>query len=121
MTLFRRGKATLGDTEAQLDAIDCEATEVRAALEALRAQQDLAEAFEAHYNEATALLTRLREHLEDVELSDDTQTKRQVIELLVTRIRVDTEGTGRAKCANITITYTFAPQYVVTNSINRRS
>jgi hypothetical protein len=114
MTLFRRGRATLAEVETHLDAIDREAEALRTKLGALRAQQDLADAFAAQYTDATILLTRLQERLEEVEQTNDVQTKRQVIELLVARISVETtELMPRRKEANLTITYTFVPQRVV--------
>jgi hypothetical protein len=114
MTLFRRGRATLAEVETHLDAIDREAEVLRTKLGALRAQQDLADAFAAQYTDATILLTRLQERLEEVEQTNDVQTRRQVIELLVARISVETtELMPRRKEANLTITYTFVPQRVV--------
>ena len=114
MTLFRRGRATLAEVETHLDAIDHEAEALRTKLGALRAQQELADAFAAQYADATMLLTRLQERLEEVEQTNDVQTKRQVIELLVARIGVETtEVIPRRKQANLTITYTFVPRRVV--------
>jgi hypothetical protein len=67
MTLFRRGRASLQDTESQLEAIEQEAATIRMSLDAMQAQRDLAEAFESHYTEATTLLMSLRERLEEIE------------------------------------------------------
>ena len=116
MTLFRRGHATLHDVEAQLEAITQETTALRTTLGALQAQQALVQAYEAHYYEAETLLTRLRNRLDDIERNDEFQLKRQVIEILVAGIRVDTEGTGRGKQAHVTISYTFTPTHAVHSS-----
>src|SRR5439155_13586626 len=45
MTLFRRGRIALQDAEMHLDVIERETAELRTALGAIQAQQDLAEAF----------------------------------------------------------------------------
>jgi site-specific DNA recombinase len=113
MTLFRRGRATIDDVEQQLDAIQGEAIELRGQLDTLRAQQEVAAAYEAHYAEARALLLRLRERVEAIEAEDDWETKRSVVEMLVTRIRAKTIGEGRRKSARVTIGYAFAPQQTV--------
>ena len=109
MTLYRRGRATLDDTEAQLDAIQREAADLRATIDALRAQQDLTQAFEAQYADARALLGRLRDNLEEIERANDWQAKRQIVELLVAGLQVATTGTGRDSEATVTITYRFTP------------
>jgi hypothetical protein len=44
---------------------------------------------------------------------DDIQIKRQVMEILVAGIRVDTKGAGRAKQAHVTISDSFTPKRVV--------
>jgi hypothetical protein len=113
MTLFRRGHATLHDVEAQLEAIMQETTALRTTLGVLQAQQALVQAYEAHYDEAETLLTRLRNRLDDIERNDNIQLKRQVIEILVAGIRVDTEGAGRGKQARVTISYIFTPAHAV--------
>jgi len=113
LTLFRRKKIALEEAERQLDAIEHEANALRTALSAIQAQRDLAEAFATHYHEATTLLERLRDRLEVVEATNDIATKRQVVELLVAGLQVDTVGTGKARQAHITITYTFKPKRAV--------
>src|SRR6266545_1742593 len=105
MVLFRRGGATLEETEAQLDVIKKEEVEPRATLDALQIQQDLTEACEAHVQEAQMMLASLREKLARIEEVNDLEQKREIIEFLVAGVRVDTEGTGRRKRARITITY----------------
>ena len=87
MTLFRRGRARLEEAEAHLDAIEREAEAIRTQLGALRAQQDLAEAMAAHHTEAAACSGGLRDRLDEIERTNDVQTKRQVIDLLVAHIQ----------------------------------
>jgi site-specific DNA recombinase len=113
MTLFRRGRIAFEEAEKQLDAIESEAITLRTTLSAIQAQRDLADAFAAHYHEATALLSRLREQLESVERTNDMEAKRRVVELLVAGIRVDTAGTASDKHTTVEITYTFTPRRVV--------
>jgi site-specific DNA recombinase len=88
MTLFRRGRARLDEAEAHLDAIEKEREGIRTQLSALRAQQDLAEGLASHYTEATTMLGSLRDRLEEIERTNDVQTKRQVVDLLVAHIRI---------------------------------
>ena len=117
MTLFRRGRIALQDAELHLDVIERETVELRTALGAIQAQQDLAEAFAAHYQEAATLLGQLRARLDMIESPNDVATKRQVVELLVAGIRVDTVGTGKDKRATIAITYTFTSKRAVDSTI----
>jgi site-specific DNA recombinase len=114
MTLFWRGRARLDETEAHLDVIDKESEVIRTQLSALRAQQDLAEGLASHYTEATAMLGSLRDRLAEIERTNDVQTKRQVMELLVAYLQVETLATTRRqKQGRVTINYTFAPRRVV--------
>lgn len=121
MTLFRRGRATLEDAELQLEAIERETADLRTTLSAMQAQYDLSQAYEAQYRNARTLLTQLQNRLEEIEREGDTQTKRQVIELLVAGIHVETAGKGRNKKAEITVTYPFTPQRVAYTNINIRA
>jgi hypothetical protein len=75
----------------------------------LDAQKALVEAYEAHMTDASVLLRRLRERLETVEETNDLATKRQVIELLVHGIRIDTDA---QRGVSATITYVFSPERV---------
>ncbi len=120
MTLYRRGRASLEDAEAQLDAIQSEAGVLRAALDALRTQEELSRAFEAHYADAAALLVRLRDRVAEIDAADDRETKRQVIEMLVSDVVVTTRGEGRNKVAEVTITYAFSGHRVVDPTTSRR-
>jgi site-specific DNA recombinase len=118
--LFKRGRMTLEEAEREIDSLERETAEVRAMLSALQAQVDLVQIYETHYTNATAMLSSLHSRLADIEAKNDVATKRQVIELLVAGIRVETTGTGRQKRARVLITYTFVPHRVVDINISNR-
>ena len=128
MTLFRRGRASLEETERQLDDIDQEASSLKSMLDAIRSQAELAAAFETHLSEAAAMLARLRGRVEEIEAdaaSDDPErrvvglrAKQEIIELLVSGITVETSGEGRRKTAEVTIRYAFGEPTAVASSRN---
>lgn len=107
MTLYRRGRISLEDVERQMEAIAEEEATLHQMADALRTQAELASAFEAQLSEAKALLARLRDRLEDVERNDDRETKRRIIELLVTGITVKRPAGGERR-AEATIRYAFS-------------
>src|SRR5262249_27858848 len=109
MTLFRRGRVPFAAVEAQLDDIAREEAELRQQCSALDAQKALVEASEAHMTSACHLLQRLQGRLEEVEQTNDEDTKRQVIELLVHGIRVETTEDRKLR---VTIAYAFTPERV---------
>jgi hypothetical protein len=55
------------------------------------------------------MLAQLRDRLDDPVFSQDFAAKRQIIDLLAPRILVRTEGHGRRRQAEITVTYSFSP------------
>jgi len=118
LTLFRRGRVALDDAETQLDEIAREEADLRQHLMAIDAQKTLAEAFESHMTEARLLLTQLHTRLAEIEQTQDFAVMRQVVEVLVRTLRIDThEGaTPRRKHATVTITYAFSPQSVAVSS-----
>jgi site-specific DNA recombinase len=116
MTLFRRGRVTLHEAEAELDAIAKEETALRQQLSAIEAQKALAEAFESHLTDASLLLTRLQTHLAQVEAENDIATKRQVIEYLVRGIHIDTPEGEKPGNPYVTVTYTFSQECVASSS-----
>jgi hypothetical protein len=115
MTLYRRGRIPVTTVEAQLDAIAQEEVELRQQCSALESQKALAEASEAHMTNTRHLLQSLHRHLEDIDRTDDQVTKRQVIELLVHTIRVDTTADRKLSA---TITYAFSPERVACQSVH---
>jgi len=113
MTLFRHGRVALQDAEKHLDDIAREEAALRQQLSAIDAQKALAEAVEAHMTDASLLLHRLQGRLEDIDHTDDQTTKRQVIEMLVHGIRIDTHAD---RTLSATITYAFSPDRVEVTS-----
>lgn len=113
MVLFRKKRITLVEAETQLDQVEKEAVDLRTTLRGLESQQELTQTFAEHYQEAEELLVRLRDRLGDIEAKDDFAAKRQVVELLVTDIVVDTHGEGSRKHATVTVSYAFTPSRVV--------
>jgi hypothetical protein len=113
LMLFRRGRASLQDAESQLDDIAKEEAELRQQLTAMDAQKTLAEAYETHLMDASLLLHRLQDRVATTDQTSDLATKRQVIELLVHRIRIDTQDQGQWTA---TITYAFTSHRVAVSS-----
>jgi len=117
LTLYRKGRISTEEAEGQLDAIAHEAGTLREMLEGLRAQDALIQAQEAHLADAAVMLTRLWGELDEIEWTDDFVRKREIVNLLVRRIVLHTEGEGWQKTASATITYAFAqPKDVVVSS-----
>ena len=121
--LYRRGRITTAEAEKELDAIARETTDPREMLEALRTQEAIATAQEAHLTDVASGLARLRDRVEEIEVMDDPDAKaaakREIIELLASRITVHTEGSGRAKRAEVTATYAFdTPRLLTVDSAN---
>ena len=90
----------------------------QANLVAVRSQQQLAEVFEAQYSDAAAVLRGFRARLEAIEQANDEAAKRQIVELLVSRVRVDTETVDGCKSAHLTINYTFANSRACTDGLS---
>jgi site-specific DNA recombinase len=109
MTLFRRNLITLAEAERELAAVAREQATARGLLDALDAAAALTQTAEAQLADAAALLGRLRGRLEEVERTNDWATKRQVVEMLVREVRVQTTGTGQGKRAHVTARYDFGP------------
>jgi site-specific DNA recombinase len=90
-TLYRRGKITDAEAEADLDTIASETADIRAQLDTLRVRDDLATAQEAYLSEIGAALLAMREKVELIEAADDRAAKRRLIELLAPRLEIETE------------------------------
>jgi len=108
MTLFRRGRASLEDTERQLDAVTDEEARLKELLGAVRSREKLTKEFPHRHDETSAPLTRLADSLEEIERSKEFETKRKVVKLLVSDIHVKTSDAG-TKQASVSITYSFDP------------
>ncbi len=108
LELVRRGRVTLAEADAQLEAVANERAQVQAELDMLRAQAELAAAIEAHVAEAAALLAKLRERLHEIE-AGGPEAKRPWVERLVNRITVqwDPDTPARRRKPTVEIVYVF--------------
>lgn len=109
LTMYRRGRVTVQDAEGQLDAIDREEAELRQQCTAIDTQKMLAEAYESQLTEASLLLHRLQDTVKDIDQADDQAAKRQIFEILVQGIRIETQVD---RTASAHITYHFSPPRV---------
>jgi site-specific DNA recombinase len=107
LTLYRRGRLTLAEVEAQLEAMAREADVLRARAAAIDAQTDLARAGRMRFAEAAAVLADLRASVEDIERTGDADAKRTIVETLVKEIRVETIAAEGQRCARVRVTYWF--------------
>jgi site-specific DNA recombinase len=107
MTLFRRGRASLDDTERQLDDIAREEGQLRGMLEAIRAQETVAATLEQHVTNAATLLARFRSRLDEIERADDWHARREIIECLVVGIKIITTSEGKGRRLVIAPTYAY--------------
>jgi len=122
LTLYRRGRITIEEAEAQMESIAGESAMLREMLESIRAQESLANAQEAHLRDATMMLLQLQEQLAEIEETGDVERKQQIIELLVAGITMRTEGEGKQRTVTATIRYHFAePRNSVIDSATRWS
>jgi hypothetical protein len=90
-----------------MDDIASEVTRLRETLGGLQAQVQLANAFEAHVIGATALLSQLQAQVDEVDRTDDSATKRQIVELLVDNVTVNKTGKGVNAKTELTLRYSF--------------
>ena len=103
--LFRRGRVTEADLDAQLDEIGKEEAALQRQLEEKR--RDITPAEGDLTEEASALLAEIGDGL-DGPVSDEV--KRRLIEVLVAGIRVETIETNEGSQARTTVSYRFAPR-----------
>ena len=99
-----------------MEAVAGEAATLRELLESLRAQEALVGAQEAHLTSAAKMLMKLRGQVEEVERTNDTARKREVVEALVSRVTVTTADDPAArggKRATVAVRYAFNPSRVV--------
>ena len=119
LDLYRHGHVTLAQADERLARLAEETARKQASVESLKAERDMAEAFEEQMISIVALLAQLRERLAEVERSGDQARKRQIVELLVPGITVHTEGTGRKKRAHVAVRLAFgAPRTAVLGNGN---
>jgi transcriptional regulator with XRE-family HTH domain len=103
--LYRRGRPTDRDLDAQIDEIGQEEVAIDRQIAELRAKIAGAESIGANLTSIEALLEKLRKRL-DGPIS--FEQKRRLIEILVAGIRVDTVEDCGVKRAEITVMYRFS-------------
>ena len=103
--LYRRGRLTEADLDAQMDEIGKEETALEAQVAELRGKIAGADSIGATINSAQALLERLRKRLDE---PISWELKRRLIEVLVAGVRVDTVEECGVKQSKITVTYRFS-------------
>ena len=94
LTLYRKGKISDQEAEAQLDDAAREAAALRSEVEALRAQASLVEAQEDFLTDIAALMARFRDELAEIDASGDHTRKRAFIEAYVRQITVESRRLG---------------------------
>lgn len=104
ITLFRRGRITQSQLDRQLNEIDREEAGLRALLAESHGRRSAAADAQAQIRAASRLLSDLNARL-DQPLT--FALKRELVEALVKDIRVQTVGMGRAREAQVTVTYAF--------------
>ena len=110
LTMYRRGRIMLDHADRELEAIAEEVSTLRRLVESLHAQEALTAAAEAHLTNTAMALAQLRERVEEIERTGDLPAKREVIELLVSRILIHTEPAAPRKHKRATVTITYAYQ-----------
>ena len=103
--LYRRGRLTEVDLDAQMDEIAKEETALNTQLGELRGRIAGADSIATTVNSAEALLVKLRRRLEE---PVSWEIKRRLIEILVAGVRVDTIEECGVKQSRTTVTYRFS-------------
>jgi transcriptional regulator with XRE-family HTH domain/DNA-binding transcriptional MerR regulator len=102
--LYRRGRLTDAALDAQMDEIGKEEDALNAQIDELRGQLRGEDSVATAVDSAEALLTKLRTRLDQ---PVSWERKRQLIEVLVAGIEVETVETCGVKQARTTVTYRF--------------
>ncbi|MFN0168661.1 MAG: recombinase family protein [Bryobacteraceae bacterium] len=103
--LYRRGRLTDADLDAQMDEIGKEEATLEARVAELRGKIAGADSIGATLSSAETLLAKLRKRLDQ---PVSWEQKRQLIEVLVAGIQVDTVEECGVKQAKTTVSYRFA-------------
>jgi len=103
--LFRRGRLTDADLDAQMDEIGKEETALETQIDELRGKIGGADSIGETVSSAQALLAELRKRL-DAPVA--WEQKRRLIEVLVAGIRVDTVEECGVRQTRTTVTYRFS-------------
>jgi site-specific DNA recombinase len=103
--LYRRGRLTDADLDAQMDEIGKEETALESQVAEMRSKIDGADSIGANISSAQALLAKLRKRLDE---PVSWEQRRRLIEVLVSRVQVDTVEESGVKQSRITVTYRFS-------------
>ena len=103
--LYRRGRLTETDLDAQLEDIGKEETALEAQIGELRSRIAGADSITANVSSAQTLLEKLRKRLDE---PVSWEQRRRLIEVLVAGVRVDTVEECGVKQAKTTVTYRFS-------------
>jgi site-specific DNA recombinase len=103
--LFRKGRIQEDALNVQMDQIDREEAALKARIDDLSTQLRGTEAGAARLGSAGALLAKLRARLDE---PISWELKRQLVEVLVGGVRVDTFQENGKRCAAVTVTYRLA-------------
>jgi len=106
VSLFRRGRLTDADLDAQMDEIGKEETALEAQIDDLRGKIGGADSIGETVSSAQALLAEFRKRL-DAPVS--WEQKRRLVEVLVAGVRVDTVEECGVRQTRTTVTYRFSP------------
>jgi len=93
----RRGLITFAELEEDLETITTEAASLRAELDSMRNERELAEDQERSLTGAAAMLRQVQEHVDEISRTNDVEQKRQIVARLVSKIVVTTEIVGTNK------------------------
>jgi transcriptional regulator with XRE-family HTH domain len=103
--LYRRGRLTDADLDAQMDEIGKEEEALEAQAAELRGKIAGADSIGESISSAAALLAKLRKRLDE---PVSWELKRRLIEVLVAGVKVDTAEENGVKQAKITVNYRFS-------------
>lgn len=118
LDLYRRKTISLNDLEKQLAKIATEEATLKARLEELQAKAKKQGQIEQKLGKAEELLNKLQEVLSN---PISWEVKREVIELLVLEIKVNTIIEGNKKANEVIITFAFDESMLATNYTHKGS
>jgi site-specific DNA recombinase len=99
--MARRGLSTLEELQEDLDTITNETAAIRAELDSMRNERELAEDQERAITNAATMLLQVQGNVEEISASNDVERKRAIVERLVSKIVVTTEVTGAGKAGRL--------------------
>jgi site-specific DNA recombinase len=114
LLLFRRGTTSVVEMDQALGEITRESTTLRAQLDALSSEVDVARAWEARVSSAASLLSSLGARVAAIEADDDAEARRALVAQLVAEATAtEAPGTGKRPRIEIDVTYVFGERRAV--------